>query len=125
MELKNLCTTEAHEKGAKLTVLDPVSGDPTDVKIFLVGGDSPTFRAIVQERNQLRAKDQHAETPDVIDARDIEMLVKATRGWEGITVDGKELPFTLEKCRELYKFSPSIRGQVDRFIVTRSNFPNG
>ncbi|MFZ3193685.1 MAG: hypothetical protein WA154_10845 [Moraxellaceae bacterium] len=131
MEFNSLLTTQDHDSGAELRITHPVTGEPTDVFVRLVGVDSRAFRALARERNRLRFSDvdadgKHVQEPaQLAEQRDIEMLVASTLGWRGMTSDGKPMEFSKENALTLYENSPDIKAQVDAFIFNRRNFIKG
>jgi hypothetical protein len=116
----------------------PISGDPLDIKIFLVGSDTAEFKALVRQRmasNLLKdqqtkgknnAKDAARIEAELMEAekRSVDLLVKCTKGWDNVEWEGKALKFSAENAAMLYS-NPTLswlREQVDKFIADRGNF---
>lgn len=125
MDLSELSTTEAHEEGAEVNILNPNTGDKTDVYIKVLGPDSKEWRK--QQKKQtahylksLRSGEETDDTDLTIDS-----LVAVTIGWRGISKDGKPLEFSRAECKNLYTNSPRVMDQVDRFIGDYRNFTKG
>lgn len=128
MDLKSLLTVPEHDAGAELQIVHPVTSEPTPVHIMLAGVDSRAFRNAVRSRNRKRAEAMARDKPEdaeTEESRDIEVLVQVTLGWRGLEQDGLPLPFTPENVGRLYRDSPGIRNQVERFIYNRRNFSKG
>ena len=53
MELSQLATAETHQEGAECNISDPLSGQPTDVYIKIMGADSAKWRE--QKKKQTNA----------------------------------------------------------------------
>jgi len=116
MKLSELYTTDIHDAGSELTVLDG-EGNETPLKIKVAGLDSAVFRSNTKTQQKayieaLREKKEFDDEDLVIDG-----LVSCTIGWRG--TDQK---FDKVLCKELYLKAPFVKDQVDRFIGERANF---
>lgn len=116
--LDSLYTVDAHEEGAWLDVLDPRTGEKHGLRLHLVGEDSDTYAQARADAIDRRMKNK-SEKLSVSELRDetVEIVVACTKGWDG--VDEK---FTRAAARELYRKSPPVFEQVDKFIHSRSEF---
>jgi len=125
MDFNKLCTAEAHENGAELTILDPIDFTETDFVITLQGRDSKAFR-FKNKSNMSKALNrlQKGETPtdDELDELDVETLAECTTGWSGLFDGEREIKFTKEQAKKLYLAAPSVREQAERFVKDRENF---
>ena len=122
-DLATLDTAKVAEEGAELRVAHPTTGEDLGIKISLIGMDSKTFRDISKARATASLKKKSRDVNfDQGEAESIELLAKCTKGWEGITEDGIEVPFSYENAVKLYTKYLWLKEQVDRFIVDRSNF---
>jgi hypothetical protein len=125
MELSELQTSDPHEAGSEVRVMDPNTGKSTDVYIKVKGVDSVDYRRSVAEMRtfimEAAMRGEKAET----DGFHIDALVNSTIGWRGIVDNGKAYKFTKKRCKDLYASRPYIRDQIDRFITNRANFIEG
>lgn len=127
MELSQLATAEAHEEGAECNITDPLTGEPTDVFIRIMGADSAKWRE--QKKKQTNAViEARASGKDFsvdFDAMDVAALVAVTIGWRGIMSDGEEYEFNAKNAKHLYSNSPSVVGQLLAFLSDGANFTKG
>lgn len=112
---------------AELTILHPVTFEPTDMKITLYTADSDVWRKELMRLRRENAKYENRRDgvpPEKRDSDSVNILVAMTVGWTGINENGSPLPFTKENARRVYA-NPKlrfIREQVDEFIGDRQNF---
>lgn len=128
MEIDSLLTLDAHSEGAELNILDPITGEPTDGFIMLMGGDSREWQRAMKRQRKAAVKLLEEKRPITEDdeiAAEIEQLVAITIGWRGFESGKKEYKFSEEACRNFYTSSPPVRAQVERFVTRRVNFIKG
>ena len=122
-DLAKLDTAKVAEEGAELRVAHPTTGEDLGIKIVLIGTDSKTFRDISKIRATMALKKKTREIDlDQNEQDSIELLARCTKGWSGITENGKDIPFNHENAVELYTKYLWLREQIDRFMADRSNF---
>ena len=122
-DLAKLDTAKVAEEGAELRVAHPTTGEDLGIKITLIGTDSKTFRDISKIRATMALKKKTREIDlDQNEQDSIELLARCTKGWSGITENGKDIPFSHENAVELYTKYLWLREQIDRFMADRSNF---
>lgn len=132
------------DKPSRMTIIDPVSGQPLKTKpktpgespqeafIEVYSGDSKIAREHYRQTGQkrldamARRRKRIAGSIEEIEASDLDLLVKLTAGWFLVAPDGEpvDVPFTAENARELYA-EPGmawLRDQVDEFAGERANF---
>ena len=116
MKLNELYTTDLHDEGAELRILDG-EGNETDLYIKGRGMDSKAFRqhAKRHQKQYLEALRQKKDFDD--EELNIQGLADCTIGWRG--VDEK---FSKKMCLELYRKAPYIKEQIDTFMGDRANF---
>ena len=124
VDLSTLDVSAIAEQGAILNVTHPVSGQNLGVSIRLAGADSEIYRKAMRAAaaRRINSRRRSALTPEEMEQEALELLAKATLGWEGVVLDGETLPFSPENARRLYGRFPWIKEQVDLFIVDRGNF---
>ena len=120
MNFDELLTQDAHEEGAEVQIVNPNTGQKTDVFIKVLGPDSRAFR--VAMKSAIRKLISKSSDEDEVQ-NEIEQIASVTIGWRGITKDGKELEFTKKACKQLYAKSPRVLDQVNRFIGDYKNKP--
>lgn len=120
MDIASLSTLDV----AECTILHPATGLPTDIKIQIHGRDSRKAREVTKARAQAIVKARAAGS--VIDDSSIEdeatILADLAVGWEGVALDGKDLPFTRENAIKVFTMSAPIRNQLDNFSSRTANF---
>ena len=122
-DLATLDTAKVAEEGAELRVAHPTTGEDLGITITLIGTDSKTFRDISKSRATASLKKKSREIDlDQNEQDSIELLARCTKGWSGITENGKDIPFTHENAVKLYTKYLWLREQIDRFMADRSNF---
>ena len=122
-DLAKLDTAKVAEEGAELRVAHPTTGEDLGITITLIGTDSKTFRDISKSRATASLKKKTREIDlDQNEQDSIELLARCTKGWSGITENGKDIPFNHENAVQLYTKYLWLREQIDRFMADRSNF---
>lgn len=123
MELGDICTREAHEKGAEINITHPVTGEKTDFFITVLGQDSRAWRTAIKTgySNLLASKAGEQEEFDI----EVDSLAGITVNWRGLESDGEPVEFSLDTCKKLYIDSPTTRDQVNRFVGNSRNFIKG
>lgn len=122
-DLATLDTSKVAEEGAELCVAHPTTGEDLGIKITLIGTDSKTFRDISKSRATASLKKKTREIDlDQNESDAVELLAKCTKGWTGITENGKEVAFSYDNAVQLYTKYLWLREQIDRFMADRSNF---
>jgi len=131
-DLTSLNTTKACNAGADVEIRHPVTNAPLGIKIRVLGRDSDTFKEYTRDTlntrlrreamAQKRGKDADLRTVEVIEQENMDLLVVCTVGWQGVVLDGKELPFEEGNVRKVYKEYPWIYDQVNEAIGSLENF---
>ena len=122
-DLAKLDTAKVAEEGAELRVAHPTTGEDLGITITLIGTDSKTFRDISKSRATASLKKKTREIDlDQNESDAVELLAKCTKGWTGITENGKEVVFSFDNAVQLYTKYLWLREQIDRFMADRSNF---
>ena len=122
-DLAKLDTAKVAEEGAELRVAHPTTGEDLGITITLIGTDSKTFRDISKSRATASLKKKTREIDlDQNESEAVELLAKCTKGWTGITENGKEIVFSHDNAVQLYTKYLWLREQIDRFMADRSNF---
>ena len=110
------------ERGAWFDLLDPVTGQPTGIRLKVAGPDSET-----QNRARLRLADDLTDVADAegrvsAEARErarIDSLARCVLAWE-ISEDGQPVPFTHGNIVRLLKAAAWVQAQVDSFAPDRA-----
>jgi hypothetical protein len=129
-DLSKLDTGEAAEKGAVLEILHPTENTLLGIKITLAGADSDLYRQTVNKSVNKRVQRMKPGqslpfTAEEQEESGLVLLATCTLAWEGVVLDGTELPCTKENAKTVYKRFHWIKEQVDAFIGDRANFLSG
>ena len=124
MDFDSVLTVEDHEDGAEMNIINPITNEPTDAFILVMGPDSREFRKAQRLALIKYLRKKESGDDDSYD-EDLEQILAVVKGWRGITKDGKELEFNKKECRKLFVNSPMIFDQVNRFVGNRRNFIKG
>lgn len=126
MDLSKFDTRELADVGVPMPVHTPdgsplLKGDGSPVTITLLGqdGDTLTKARNAQTNATLRGG---LVTAEMARTNEINFMVKATVGWDGIGFGEDETPFTPEAAAKLYRELPWLRDQIRVFIHDRARF---
>lgn len=119
-----LSNAEDQERGRWFDLADPVTGQPTGIRLRIAGPDSDT-----QAKARLKLSDELAELADLDGRVSAEAREKARRnslarcvlGWE-IEEDGAPVPFTQANVVRLLRAAFWVEQQVDGFASDRAAF---
>lgn len=136
MDLSELDTTAACDKGAEMELKHPVTDEPLGAFISILGSDSKAFQDYMERiGNEARRKQFIAdksrrpiaqESIANSKAEATALLVAMTTGWRGVEYRGNPVfPFTVENATKLYNEQLWIKRQVDGWIVDLGNFMPG
>lgn len=109
---------EAQEKGAKLELVDPVTGEPLGMSMTIAGPDSDIQ---AQARRAMAARLRSTKGGITEKSRDnlaVEFLASIILDWS-VTVDGEPLRFDHENAVRVLSTGTWIRAQVDEFAADR------
>lgn len=110
---------------AWVTILHPVSGEETSMRIRLLSPDSERYRQIDNRIRNAATKSMTKRgglSAEELSESGLQLLIQATVGWENVIFDGQPIQFSPENVRTVYTDFPFIREQVDRFLGDRRNF---
>ncbi len=111
------------EKGAKLQLLHPVSGDAINVCIVMRGADAPSYRQVIRGQIDQQISEGKTELSAAeLETCHVERLAAATLSWKGVVYEGAELACTAANVKRLYSEQLWIREQVARFMEDRAHF---
>jgi len=126
MDLSGFNFSENSDKGVEVVLRHPVTDEPLDIKVTVVGSDSKRYKAAshrVQNRSLSRGRGKI--TAERLEANGLEILSECVLDWEN--VEDSELFDEVPKCNKenVLKFLKKhtwAKEQIDSFIADRSNF---
>lgn len=127
MDLASLDLTKASNDGAWITLKHPATGDDLSGKIKVVGKDSTKFVQLSDEYRRKTLEDMKsnktmAQKMESAQEQSDAILVACTIDWEGMMLDGKDLPFSEFNVKMVYERFKWIKEQIDVAIADRANF---
>jgi len=127
MDLASLDLTKASNDGAWITLKHPATGEELSGRIKIVGKDSTKFTQLSEEFKRKALEDMKssktmAQRMDNAQEQSDAILVACTIDWDGMMLDGEDLPFTEANVKMVYKRFTWIKEQVDVAIADRANF---
>ena len=113
---------EHQDRGARLTVIHPVTGERmTDIVLTVAGPDSATARnARIKYSDELMAF-RNRPSADELERIEIERLARLVIGWD-VKRDGKPVEFSFTNVVRLLKSAHFIREQVEAFSQDRAAY---
>jgi hypothetical protein len=119
-----IADAQDQDRGREFELHDPVTGEPTGIKLRIAGPDSAT-----QNRAKLTLADALADHADEVgrvsaatrERLRIECLAACVLGWE-IEEDGKPIPFSQGNVVRFLRAATWVQAQVDAFADDRSAF---
>ena len=127
-DLSNLDLTKAGNSGAWLTLRHPATDVELPIKLKLAGTDSDAYRQAERDYTNRRMRELNQRgkigniTAESVEAQAVNILASATLDWQGVMVDGAEVPCTKEQAKKLYLRFAWIRRQAELFIDDPANF---
>jgi hypothetical protein len=127
MDLAKLDLTKASNEGAWYTLKHPATGEELSGKIKIIGKDSTKFTQLSEEFKRKALEDMKsaktmAQRMESAQEQSDAILAACTIDWEGMMLDGKDLPFTEANVKMIYTRFSWIKEQIDTAIADRSNF---
>ena len=124
MDLSDILANIAdQDKGRECELLDPVTGQATGIKLWIVGPDSKTAHdariAMADELMEL-ARPDGTIAAEVRECARIHSIARLVQRWE-ISEGGKSLPFNQKNLLRLLAVS-WVEAQIDAFASNRAKF---
>ena len=111
------------DKGRMLELIDPFTGKPTGIKLWLAGPDSDTARrariALSDELADMADHEGRVSAEHREKAR-LNCLARLVLRWE-VEEEGKPVPFSTQNVLRLLRVQ-WVEQQVDAFAADRRNF---
>lgn len=127
MDLASLDLTKASNDGAWITLKHPATGEELSGRIKIVGKDSTKFTQLSEEfkrktLDDMKSNKTMAQRMENAQEQSDAILVACTLDWDGMMLDGKDLPFTEANVKMVYGRFNWIKEQIDVAIADRANF---
>lgn len=127
MDLASLDLTKASNDGAWITLKHPATGEELSGRIKIVGKDSTKFTQLSEEfkrktLDDMKSNKTMAQRMENAQEQSDAILVACTLDWDGMMLDGKDLPFTEANVKMVYSRFNWIKEQIDVAIADRANF---
>lgn len=127
MDLASLDLTKASNDGAWITLKHPATGEELSGKIKVVGKDSTKFTQLSEEfkrktLDDMKANKTMAQRMENAQEQSDAIIVACTLDWDGMMLDGKDLPFSEANVKMVYSRFNWIKEQIDVAIADRANF---
>lgn len=127
MDLASLDLTKASNDGAWITLKHPATGEELSGRIKIVGKDSTKFTQLSEEfkrktLDDMKANKTMAQRMENAQEQSDAILVSCTLDWDGMMLDGKDLPFSEANVKMVYSRFNWIKEQIDVAIADRANF---
>jgi len=122
MKASAFYTRTPANKGALLTLVDPVTGKQTDQYLHVLGLESDKFRAALAAKHQRNMEILQMPEPEqkaASDDAELELYASLVSDWSF------EEPITVAGVKELFLEAPQIKQEVDKFAGQRANFMPG
>ena len=105
-------------KGAKMFLKDPVTGQPTEDFLHVLGLESDAFKEALTAKHKENARIlalPEAEQADALAEAELQLFASLVTGWsfDNFSVDG---------VKELLREAPQVKKDVDTFAGDRANF---
>jgi len=121
MKLSRFDSITNAEKGVDYEIPDPITGLPSGMVWTLLGSDSKVYKGALDEIIKRNRASKGMAT--ISDDDSIEIISRCVTRWKGMEDDnGKEIPFSQAKAREILAGYPYISQRVSTFITMREGF---
>lgn len=106
------------DKGVELVLEEGPDGGA----ITMYGTDSAAYKELDREIARRNAERRGPVSPKVAEDQMMERLVALTKGWRGLTEDGKELKYSPQEAERFYRAYPHYADLATAFAFDRRNF---
>lgn len=121
--LDQLNTAKTADEGVWMEIEHPVSGEPIDMHLKMLGSDSETYKKTIRKQQDRHLKKGLRQLKsEQVEADTIELIVSCTLDWRNVEENGQELDCTKENVRHVYKTYDFVKEQAREFVEDRSNF---
>src|SRR5262245_44394549 len=107
MDLTLLDTRKLSNEGVWMRVVNPGTGEETDIEILIAGVDSEQFRSAKRNwENQRRAKLEKGAglpTTDELERARLQTLVACTLDWRNLELEGKAVACNPSSAHYVYR----------------------
>lgn len=127
MDLGKLDLNKSANEGAWITLKHPATGEELSGRIKVIGKDSTKFIQMNEEFRRKTLEDMKsnktmAQKMESAQEQSDAILVACTIDWDGMVLDGEDLPFNESNVKMIYQRFTWIKEQVDIAIADRANF---
>lgn len=130
VDLAAIDTVKGSNEGFDVQIYHPGTNEDLGITIKVLGKDSDEFQKVSRAQSKKRMTKMqkggfrgNATVPvEEIEQDGIALLAACTKGWNGVIVEGKEVPFSTDSAIAIYERFPWIKEQVDTAIGDRANF---
>lgn len=128
MDLRSLDTRKACNEPTVLTLQHPVTAEDLGITFLVLGIDSDAYKAATRKqqdrilKSAMRTRNMGSLDPEERDRMSVEMLAACVAGWDGLELDGKDLPFSYDNALRVLGEFPWIKEQVDKAVHDRGFF---
>lgn len=115
MDLSTIDTLAVAEKGWEYTWVHPKTGIASDMTFSLYGAGSSAFKkgqAKIDQYHKNHERSGKKEDDDELQNLHAGLLALCTRGWKGVTKNGKEVEFSFDNAVDIYTNYPLVANQV-------------
>ena len=124
LDLSSLDLVAKSDAGFRLELVHPASQDALGVFVTVAGTDSKRYADLQREVADKRLNKRGPKRNDFAfyeeEARRV--VAGCVMGWDGVVVDGEELPYTEANALALLERFPWIREQVQTAMGDRGNY---
>jgi hypothetical protein len=131
IDLSSIDTVKGSNEGFDVRIYHPGTNEDMDITIRVLGKDSDEFQKVSRAQSKKRMakmtkggfRNPNTAVPvEEVEQDGIQLLAACTKGWSGVIVEGKEVPFSTDNAVMIYERFPWIKEQIDTAIGDRANF---
>lgn len=139
MDISKIDIIGASNKGFDVEIINPATNEPLGLTITVVGGMSTAYKddmfllfAELEDYTDKNTVDESASKKEKAQTKlkadkfeeglIAKFLAKYTKSWSGMVENGMEIEFSEKEAERIYAEYPLIRNQVQKAMLTVSNF---
>lgn len=128
MDITTIDVVTSSEEGLEVDIVNPRTGETTDLSIKVKGVYSNQFRELLGkavQRDEMRKRNKVAAAMSSGTDDMAILLASVTLGWKNLQEGGKDIPFSKAEAERIYNDYPVIRNQVWEAVNDVGNFISG